>query len=236
MSGRVCKGTGLTGVGDFELLNEFAAPVTKQESGILSPAVEVQAQPSDEDLTYMARELVQCTLPHSDPGQVPFWKRTNGNLTISITSDYDPQTGKLVGYPFGSTPRLLRFSGSGSRRSLFAQEVPDLSLERHTGIFSGTRTTGSKHRGWQKHVTPLVSWFWISWCNALNPLHLLLKVAHVVPVFDQAELIVFVLCKSLATSWDTLPVLVRISYSLNFRNSSSRATQSVIFIGTRRVA
>ena len=109
MSGRVSKGTGLTRVGDFELLKDLAAPITKQEEGILSAAVEVQAQPNDEDLTYMAKELVQCTLPHSDPGQVPFWKRTNGNLTLSITSDYDPQTGKLVGYPFGSIPRLLMF-------------------------------------------------------------------------------------------------------------------------------
>lgn len=105
------KSGGLTRVGDFELLKDLApsAPITKQESGILSAAVEVQSQPNDEDLTYMARELVQCTLPHSDPGQVPFWKRTNGNLTLSIVSDFDPQTGKLVGYPFGSIPRLLLF-------------------------------------------------------------------------------------------------------------------------------
>ena len=48
MSGRVSKGTGLTRVGDFELLKEFAAPITKQEEGILSAAIEVQAQPNDE--------------------------------------------------------------------------------------------------------------------------------------------------------------------------------------------
>ena len=105
MSGKISKGVGLTRVGDFELLKGLATqPITKQESGILSAAVEVRDQPNDEDLTYMARELVQCTLPHSDPGEVPFWKRTNGNLTLSIVSDYDPQTGELVGYPFGSIP------------------------------------------------------------------------------------------------------------------------------------
>jgi len=111
MSGRVSKG-GLTRVGDFELLKGLApqvTPVTRHEEGILSAAIETRDQPGDEDLTYMARELVQCTLPHSDPGQVPFWKRTNGNLTLSIVSDYDPVTGKLVGYPFGSIPRLVLF-------------------------------------------------------------------------------------------------------------------------------
>lgn len=67
MSGKTSKRSGLTRVGDFELLKEFAPPkpVTRQEEGILSAAVAAQHQPGDEDLTYMARELVQCTLPHS---------------------------------------------------------------------------------------------------------------------------------------------------------------------------
>lgn len=96
MSKRQPETVGLTRVGDFELLKSLAKevqPVTRQEAGILTAAVEAQSQPSDEDLTYMARELVQCTLRHSDPGQVPFWTRRNGNRTLSIVSDFDPQTG-----------------------------------------------------------------------------------------------------------------------------------------------
>jgi hypothetical protein len=144
MNGRASKGTGLTRVGDFELLKGLAAPpITNQESGILSAAVEVRDQPNDEDLTYMARELVQCTLPHSDPGQVPFWKRTNGNLTLSIVSDYDPQTGELVGYPYGSIPRLVLFwltteaLRTGSRRlelgRTYGSFLRDLGLDPNTG-------------------------------------------------------------------------------------------------------
>jgi hypothetical protein len=53
------------------------------------------------DIAYMARELVQCTLPHRDPGDVACWRRTNGHLTLSITSHF--------GYPFGSYPRVLLF-------------------------------------------------------------------------------------------------------------------------------
>jgi hypothetical protein len=84
--------------------------VTRLEEGLLQAAVDARAhQPDDDELTYVARELVQCTLPHSDPGQVPFWTRRNGSLTLSMVSDFDPKTGKLVGYPYGTIPRLLLF-------------------------------------------------------------------------------------------------------------------------------
>ncbi|NYF92287.1 replication protein RepA [Tunturibacter empetritectus] len=56
----------------------------------------------------MARQLVQCTLPHSDPGDVPLWKRTNGNLTLVIDPFKDRKTGKAL-YPYGTIPRLLLF-------------------------------------------------------------------------------------------------------------------------------
>jgi hypothetical protein len=80
------------------------------EQQLLDAAVKVRQDPPDPDeLAFMARELVQCTLPHSDPGQLPFWVRRNGNFTLSIVSQFDPQTGKLVGYPYGSLPRLLLF-------------------------------------------------------------------------------------------------------------------------------
>ena len=50
---------------------------------------------------YMARELVQCTLPHSNPGEAIQYKRVDGNLTMSITARPD------VGLPYGAIPRLL---------------------------------------------------------------------------------------------------------------------------------
>jgi hypothetical protein len=57
----------------------------------------------------MARELVQCTLPHRNPGNVEAWTRKNGNLTLAIQPGWDHDAGKSVGYPFGSIPRLLLF-------------------------------------------------------------------------------------------------------------------------------
>jgi hypothetical protein len=58
---------------------------------------------------YMARQLVQCTLPHSDPGNIPVWKRQNGHFVLSILPARDTETGRTIGYPYGSLPRLLLF-------------------------------------------------------------------------------------------------------------------------------
>ena len=57
----------------------------------------------------MARELVQVTLPHSNPGDVPAWSRANGNLTLTIRPGWDARTEKPIGYPYGTIPRLLLF-------------------------------------------------------------------------------------------------------------------------------
>lgn len=148
---------GLTRVGEFDLLKNLAAearPVSRDEAKLIHTAVDVRSQPDDEDLAYMARELVQCTLPHSDPGQVPFWKRTNGNVTLSIVSDYDPKTGVLVGYPYGTIPRLLLFwlttealrTGSPKLElgKTYGSFLRDLGLDPNTG--GGKRSDGQRVR------------------------------------------------------------------------------------------
>jgi hypothetical protein len=66
-------------------------------------------QPTFDDLAYMARELVQVTLPHRNPGDVPAWSRTNGNLTMTVRPGWDHRRSKPFGYPYGSIPRLLLF-------------------------------------------------------------------------------------------------------------------------------
>jgi Plasmid encoded RepA protein len=57
----------------------------------------------------MARQLVQATLPHKNPGDVPAWSRTNGNLTLTIRPGWDSRKNKAIGYPYGTIPRLLLF-------------------------------------------------------------------------------------------------------------------------------
>src|ERR1035438_5597574 len=86
-----------------------AAPLTRSQEKLVDAAAAIQLNPGDTEAAFMVRELVQCTLPHSNPGdKLPAWKRTNGKLTLSIKpgSDID---GNTFGYPFGTIPRLLLF-------------------------------------------------------------------------------------------------------------------------------
>ena len=75
---------------------------------ILEAATDIRMNPEDVERSYMARQLVQCTLPHSDPGNVSVWTRTNGHLTLAIRPYVDLSTRKPQ-YPYGSIPRLLLF-------------------------------------------------------------------------------------------------------------------------------
>lgn len=61
------------------------------------------------DAAFIARELVQVSLPHSNPGKIPLWIRTNGNITLAIQPGGNIKTGESYGYPYGTIPRLLLF-------------------------------------------------------------------------------------------------------------------------------
>lgn len=49
---------------------------------------------------YMARCLVQATMPHTDP-KTSYFERTNGIVTLSIMGK------PSIGLPYGSMPRTL---------------------------------------------------------------------------------------------------------------------------------
>lgn len=169
------KPAGFTKVGESDFFRAIAeelktkAPpeepepksLTRSERKILDTSVEVrQDAPDPEELAFMARELVQCTLPHSDPGQVPFWARRNGNFTLSIVSQFDPLSGKLVGYPYGSIPRLLCFwmtseaVRTGNRKlelgSTYNQFIRAIGLSPHTG--GGKRGDGPRVRNQSRRL------------------------------------------------------------------------------------
>ena len=64
--------------------------------------------PDSKDAAFIARQLVQASLPHSNPGNVPVWIRKNGNMALILQQGYD-STGQPFGYPYGTIPRLLLF-------------------------------------------------------------------------------------------------------------------------------
>lgn len=82
-------------------------PTTRR---LVDAATEIMGEPNpgDRDRAFMARQLVQATLPHSDPGNVPIWTRTNGRLTLAVRPYYDRQQ-QLHLHPYGTVPRLLLF-------------------------------------------------------------------------------------------------------------------------------
>jgi hypothetical protein len=85
--------------------------MTKKLVRLIKAGEEIRATPApdDGDLAYMARHLVQATLPHSDPGKVEAWQRTNGNMTLVIRPGWDSKKHQSIGYPYGTLPRLLLF-------------------------------------------------------------------------------------------------------------------------------
>ena len=85
--------------------------LTRQQQQMVDAAALIRERwPDASDLAFMAKHLVQVTLPHRDPGDVPFWSRTNGDLTLVIArTQVDSDTNQMVGYPYGTIPRLLLY-------------------------------------------------------------------------------------------------------------------------------
>lgn len=81
----------------------------EQRIGVAATVRNVSASERD-DLGYMARLLVQMTLPHSDPGDVPAYGRVNGDTSLVIQPGvYLDQQGRPrgTGIPYGVYPRLV---------------------------------------------------------------------------------------------------------------------------------
>jgi hypothetical protein len=81
--------------------------ITRHDLKFLNAAEAIHFDPDKAESAFMARQLVQATLPHKDPGDVPLWTRRNGTLTLTIQPGQ--KQGKLLGYPYGTLPRLLLF-------------------------------------------------------------------------------------------------------------------------------
>jgi hypothetical protein len=86
-----------------------AALLTSRQEQLLEAAAAIRLAPDEAEAAYMARELVQCTLPHRNPGNAPRWLRRNGASVLVLQAGWDAQKDRSFGYPYGSLPRLLLF-------------------------------------------------------------------------------------------------------------------------------
>ena len=97
---------------------------------LLQAATDMKQSPDSYERAFLARQLIQCTFPHSDPGNIPIWSRTNGNLTLSIRPLYDEEKGAHK-YPYGTIPRLFLYwmvteaARTKKRRLYLGQTYPD---------------------------------------------------------------------------------------------------------------
>jgi hypothetical protein len=83
--------------------------LSRQKMKLISIAGDIRLDPDKTESAFMARQLVQATLPHKNPGNVQAWSRKNGDLTMTIRPGWDEKKEKLIGYPYGTIPRLLLF-------------------------------------------------------------------------------------------------------------------------------
>ncbi|PSB68596.1 plasmid encoded RepA protein [filamentous cyanobacterium CCP1] len=68
----------------------------------------IQQMPQAYEPVFTPRELVQATLPHSNPGDdMPTWSRRNGNYVLGIQPGWNYDKDESFGYPYGTIPRLL---------------------------------------------------------------------------------------------------------------------------------
>ena len=109
---------GLTSVGDI-VGTLFSLPATpepeettasskpKKSTKLEKAAAAIASRPDATEAAYLARELVQCTLPHRNPGDVALWVRRNGNFALGLQPGGNLSTGGNLGLPYGSIPRLI---------------------------------------------------------------------------------------------------------------------------------
>jgi len=106
---KTTKGTALL-VPDGAAEEPPIVELTRHKQQLIDTAADIRERwPLSSELSFMAKHLVQVTLPHRDPGDVSLWTRTNGDLTLVIARTGVDEEGKPIGYPYGTIPRLLLY-------------------------------------------------------------------------------------------------------------------------------
>jgi hypothetical protein len=138
---------GLVRAGEIPLLKTLqkkVRPPTRAQLELVDAGLAIQAEPDAAERAFIARQLVLCTLPHSDPGNTtPRWLRRTGNSSLVIQPGWDADKDQSIGYPYGTIPRLLLFwviteaVQTKSRRLLLGRSLNEfvraVGLNPHTG-------------------------------------------------------------------------------------------------------
>ncbi|PWT80798.1 MAG: plasmid encoded RepA protein [Acidobacteria bacterium] len=157
--------TGLTPAGDvirgMPLYQEIKVPSPVQQR-LIDAATAIRDQPDAVERAFMARQLIICTLPHTDPGDIELWSRRSWNAVLGIQPGFDLETGRKIGFPYGTIPRLLLYwittevQHRKNRTDLTIDEKRTLQLGRRLADFMRTvglsPETGRGKRGDAKRL------------------------------------------------------------------------------------
>src|ERR1035441_6157546 len=92
---------GLVQAGELPIMKSLAkkyAPPTRAQLELVEAAATIREQPDAAERAFMARQLVQCTLPHTNPGDVPAWQRKSGNVALVLQPGWDADKERSIGY------------------------------------------------------------------------------------------------------------------------------------------
>ena len=109
--------------------------ITPRQRALADAAYNFQLPDYDPIKAFVPRELVQATLPHRNPGDIPVYMRKNGNYALGIQAGWNYQKNESYGYPYGSIPRLLIFwltteaLRTGSRKIELGHSMADFMRE-----------------------------------------------------------------------------------------------------------
>lgn len=90
-----------------------AAPQSKAKKNgqpsakLVKAAATIIARPDKAETAYLARQVVQCSLPRSNPGNQSVFVRRDGNFSLVLEAPTDPNTMETYGLPSGSIAKIL---------------------------------------------------------------------------------------------------------------------------------
>ena len=134
---------GLVQAGEIPLVKTLAKkfkPPSRAQLELVDAALAIQSEPDAAERAFIARQLVLCTLPHSDPGDSsPRWIRRTGNSSLLI------QPGASI--PVLLVPSLMLGVGSafmwGPISSTATRNLPPRDSGAGAGVYNTTRQIGS---------------------------------------------------------------------------------------------
>jgi hypothetical protein len=91
----------------FKPLAQALPAVSRTHLKLVEASAAIRQEPEAAELAFLSKLFIQATLPHRNPGNVALWSRTNGNLTLTVQPAQE--RGQIIGYPYGTIPRLLLF-------------------------------------------------------------------------------------------------------------------------------